>query len=145
MSALARMAEDEHRSVKLKKGDTVILSSTPVPGNEKTVSHVINKLYEKEINVIYNDVADIHVSGHASQEDLKLMHSLVTLCSRKDRNPDRIIMSVFSAERQMPATGSLCIVHPARMALPSVKHTEQASDISDSLISIRQRRKSRRC
>ena len=77
MSALSRMATDEHRNVKLKKGDTVILSSTPVPGNEKTVSRVVNKLYEKEVNVIYNDIADIHVSGHACQEDLKLMHSLI--------------------------------------------------------------------
>jgi len=77
MSALSRMAEDEHRNVKLKKGDMVILSSTPVPGNEKTVSNVVNKLYEKEVEVIYNDIADIHVSGHACQEDLKLMHSLI--------------------------------------------------------------------
>ncbi len=77
MSALARMAADEHRDIKLKKGDTVILSSTPVPGNEKMVSNVVNRLYEKEVNVIYNDVADIHVSGHACQEDLKLMHALI--------------------------------------------------------------------
>lgn len=77
MSALSRMADDEHRNVKLKKGDMVILSSTPVPGNEKTVSNVVNKLYEKEVEVIYNDIADIHVSGHACQEDLKLMHSLI--------------------------------------------------------------------
>lgn len=77
MSALSRMANNEHKSVKLKKGDTVILSSTPVPGNEKTVSSVVNKLYEKEVNVIYNEVADIHVSGHACQEELKLIHSLI--------------------------------------------------------------------
>ncbi|OLR56890.1 ribonuclease J [Hornefia porci] len=77
MSALARMADDEHRSVKLKKGDMVILSSTPVPGNEKEVSNVVNKLSEKEVEVIYNEVADIHVSGHACQEDLKLIHSLI--------------------------------------------------------------------
>lgn len=77
MAALSRMAKDEHKNVKLKKGDTVILSSTPVPGNEKTVSNVVNKLYEKGVNVIYNDIADIHVSGHASQEDLKLIHSLI--------------------------------------------------------------------
>ncbi|MCI7327145.1 ribonuclease J [Hornefia butyriciproducens] len=77
MSALARMADDEHRNVKLKKGDMVILSSTPVPGNEKEVSNVVNKLSEKEVEVIYNEVADIHVSGHACQEDLKLIHSLI--------------------------------------------------------------------
>lgn len=77
LSALARMAADEHRSVKLKKGDTVILSSTPVPGNEKSVSRVVNQLYQKQVHVIYNENADIHVSGHACQEDLKLMHSLI--------------------------------------------------------------------
>ena len=77
MSALSRMANDEHRSVKLKKGDTVILSSSPVPGNEKTVSTVVNKLFEKEVKVIYNEIADIHVSGHACQEELKLIHTLI--------------------------------------------------------------------
>ena len=77
MSALARMANDEHRNVKLKKGDTVILSSTPVPGNEKSVSNVVNKLYKKGVDVIYNEIADIHVSGHACQEELKLIHSLI--------------------------------------------------------------------
>lgn len=77
MSALSRMANNEHRNVKLKKGDMVILSSTPVPGNEKTVSSVVNKLYEKEVEVIYNDIADIHVSGHACQEELKLIHTLI--------------------------------------------------------------------
>ena len=77
MSALARMANDEHRNVKLKKGDMVILSSTPVPGNEKSVSNVVNKLYDKGAEVIYNEIADIHVSGHACQEELKLIHSLI--------------------------------------------------------------------
>ena len=77
MSALARMASDEHKNVKLKKGDTVILSSSPVPGNEKTVSNVVNRLYEKEVHVIYNEIADIHVSGHACQEELKLIHSII--------------------------------------------------------------------
>ncbi len=55
----------------------MILSSTPVPGNEKTVSTVVNRLYEKEVEVIYNDIADIHVSGHACQEELKLIHTLI--------------------------------------------------------------------
>ncbi len=77
MSALSRMANNEHRGVKLKKGDMVILSSTPVPGNEKAVSGVVNKLFEKEVEVIYNDIADTHVSGHACQEELKLIHALI--------------------------------------------------------------------
>ncbi len=77
MSALSRIASGEHKSVKLKKGDMVILSSTPVPGNEKTVSNIVNKLFEKGAEVIYSDIADIHVSGHACQEELKLLHSLI--------------------------------------------------------------------
>jgi ribonuclease J len=77
MSALARMASSEHKAIKIKKGDMVILSSTPVPGNELTVANVVNQLIEKGAEVIYSDIADIHVSGHACQEELKLMHSLI--------------------------------------------------------------------
>lgn len=77
MSALSRIASGEHRAVKLKPGDMVIFSSTPIPGNEKTVFNVVNKLFEKGAEVIYSDVADIHVSGHAQKEDLKLLHSLI--------------------------------------------------------------------
>ena len=77
MSALARMASNDHKAVTIKKGDMVILSSSPVPGNEKTVSNVVNKLFEKGAEVIYSDIADIHVSGHACEEELKLMHSLI--------------------------------------------------------------------
>lgn len=77
MSALARMASADHKAVQIKKGDMVILSSSPVPGNEKTVSNVINKLFERGADVIYSDIADIHVSGHACSEELKLIHSLI--------------------------------------------------------------------
>ncbi len=77
MSALSRIAQGEHKGVKLKKGDMVILSSTPVPGNEKSVSNVVNKLFEAGADVIYSDIAEIHVSGHACQEELKLLHSLI--------------------------------------------------------------------
>ena len=77
MSALARMASSEHKAIKIKRGDRVILSSSPVPGNELTVANVVNKLVEKGAEVIYSDIADIHVSGHACQEELKLMHSLI--------------------------------------------------------------------
>lgn len=77
MSALARMASGDHKDVKLKSKDTVILSSTPVPGNEKMVSNVVNKLVEKGCQVIYSDLLDVHVSGHAAREELKLLHSLI--------------------------------------------------------------------
>ncbi len=77
MSALSRMAVSEHRSIQIKKGDTIILSSSIIPGNEKTISNVVNKLFEKGADVIYSDLADIHVSGHACEEEIKLMHSLI--------------------------------------------------------------------
>lgn len=77
MSALARMASMDHKSIHIKKGDMVILSSTPVPGNELTVSNVVDQLVEKGAEVIYSDIAETHVSGHACREELKLMHSLI--------------------------------------------------------------------
>lgn len=77
MSALARMAYSEHRKIELVPGDLVVISATPIPGNEKTVSRVINQLMEKGVNVIYESLADVHVSGHACQEELKLIHALV--------------------------------------------------------------------
>ncbi len=77
MSALTRMANDNHRAVKLKKGDVVVFSSSPIPGNEKTITNVVNKLYEKQVKVFLSDFVDIHVSGHACQEELKLIHTLV--------------------------------------------------------------------
>ena len=77
MSALTRMANSEHRKVNIVEGDTVIISATPIPGNEKLVSKVINQLFQKGAEVIYKSLSEIHVSGHACQEELKLMHSLV--------------------------------------------------------------------
>ena len=77
MSALARMAASEHRKINIVEGDTVILSATPIPGNEKLVSKIINQLFKKGADVVYESLASVHVSGHACQEELKLMHALV--------------------------------------------------------------------
>lgn len=74
MAALSRMAISEHRQIEIKPGDVIILSSTPIPGNEKTISKVINELFKKGATVIKEDT---HVSGHAAQEELKLLHALV--------------------------------------------------------------------
>ena len=74
MAALSRMAASVHKKVVIKPGDTVIFSSNPIPGNEKAVSKVINELYMKGANVIFQDV---HVSGHACQEEIKLIYMLV--------------------------------------------------------------------
>lgn len=77
MSALSRMASSDHKKVSIVEGDMVIISATPIPGNEKPVSKVINQLSKLGANVIYEALADVHVSGHACQEELKLMHTLV--------------------------------------------------------------------
>lgn len=77
MSALTRMASDELSKVKLGYNDTVILSASPIPGNERMVYNVINNLYRHGCRVIYESLAEVHVSGHAYQEELKLMHSLL--------------------------------------------------------------------
>ncbi|MBQ8909359.1 MAG: ribonuclease J [Clostridia bacterium] len=77
MSALTRMASGEFKSLKIKENDLVILSASPIPGNEKNVYNVINALYKLGADVIYDELADVHTSGHACQEELKLMHSLV--------------------------------------------------------------------
>ncbi|MBW1901679.1 MAG: ribonuclease J, partial [Deltaproteobacteria bacterium] len=77
MSALARMARGQHKSIKIKQGDTIILSSRFIPGNEKTISSIINSLYRMGADVIYEKVSDIHTSGHAKKEELKLMLRLV--------------------------------------------------------------------
>lgn len=77
MSALTRIAMDDHKQIKLEEGDTVILSSRFIPGNEKTISDLMNHLYRRGAEVIHEKVSEVHVSGHASQEELKLMHNLV--------------------------------------------------------------------
>lgn len=77
MSALTRMALSEHRKVNIVPGDTVIISATPIPGNEKLVSRTIDNLLKLGANVVYGRSEGIHVSGHASQEEIKLIHNLV--------------------------------------------------------------------
>ncbi|MEE1012465.1 MAG: ribonuclease J [Acutalibacteraceae bacterium] len=77
MSALSRMAFSDHRKVEIRPNDYVIISATPIPGNEKTVSKVVNELLKLGAQVIYEKMYDVHVSGHACQEELKLIMGLV--------------------------------------------------------------------
>ena len=77
MSALTRMAYSDHRKVEITNNDLIILSATPIPGNEKSVSNVINELFKIGAEVIYKSLAEVHVSGHACADDLKLLFSLV--------------------------------------------------------------------
>ena len=76
MSALARMASGTHKQIKVKQEDTVILSSKFIPGNEKAIANIINRLYKRGADVIYEKISNIHVSGHAFREELKLMINL---------------------------------------------------------------------
>ncbi len=77
MSALTRMAMSDHRKVEIVPGDTVVISAMPIPGNEKLVAKTINQLFYQGAEVIYESVSGVHVSGHASQEELKMMLNLV--------------------------------------------------------------------
>ena len=77
LSALHRIAFSDHRQVEIIPGDMIIISATPIPGNEKLVSKVVNELMKRGANVVYERMYDVHVSGHACQEELKLMMSIV--------------------------------------------------------------------
>lgn len=77
MASLARIAFSNHRKITIELNDTFIISASPIPGNDKLISRVINQLFRKGADVIYEDLEDVHVSGHAYQEELKLIHTLV--------------------------------------------------------------------
>jgi ribonuclease J len=77
MSALTRLAFQEYKSIAIESGDTVVIAATPVPGNEKMVARTINALFSKGAEVIYTTTPGVHVSGHGSIEELKLMYSLL--------------------------------------------------------------------
>ncbi|MDD5434473.1 MAG: ribonuclease J, partial [Nitrospira sp.] len=77
MSSLSRMAMDDHKQIKIKEGDTILLSSRFIPGNERAIGRVINHLFRRGANVFYEQVSDIHVSGHACREEQKMMINLV--------------------------------------------------------------------
>lgn len=76
-AALSRIASGEHRQIKIRRGDKVVLSSSPIPGNERSVSELMDNLYRAGARVIYQKLMDVHTSGHANQEDLKLMLALI--------------------------------------------------------------------
>ncbi|WP_411681586.1 ribonuclease J [Clostridium thailandense] len=77
MAALSRIAYSNHKKITIERGDLVIISASPIPGNEKLISRLIDELFKKGAEVIYNSLEEVHVSGHACQEELKLMHTLI--------------------------------------------------------------------
>ena len=111
MAALSRMAADVHKKVTIMPGDTIIFSSNPIPGNEKSVSKVINELTAKGANVIFQDA---HVSGHACQEELKLMLSLIK---------PKYFIPVHGEYRMLRRHGELAVqtgVHPRRVIITDI-------------------------
>jgi ribonuclease J len=76
-SILGRLSQGTNRQFDIQRGDTVVLSSTPIPGNEELVHRTINRLFQRGANVIYDAIAPVHVSGHASQEEMKLLLQVV--------------------------------------------------------------------
>ena len=77
MSALTRIAVGQHKKIKLQQNDLVVISATPIPGNEPSVSKVINSIMKRGVEVVYSSLEHIHVSGHACQEEQKLLLELV--------------------------------------------------------------------
>ncbi len=77
MAALSRIAAAEHKKIQVSEGDTVVLSAHPIPGNEKSVAKVVNQLFERGAKIVYDGESDIHVSGHAKREELKLIHRII--------------------------------------------------------------------
>lgn len=114
MSALSRMASAEHKKVNIVEGDTIIISATPIPGNEKLVSKIVNQLFKKGAEVIYGSSENIHVSGHAFQEELKLMQTLI-----KPKN----FIPVHGEYRHLKQHGELAIklgLNPKNVVIPEV-------------------------
>lgn len=105
MSALSRISNNDHKKISIVPGDLVIISASPIPGNEKLISKVINQLFKKGAEVIYESLADVHVSGHACQEELKLMQALVK---------PKYFMPVHGEYRHLKQHAELAI----RMGLP---------------------------
>jgi ribonuclease J len=97
-SVLARLAAEEHPQLQVIPGDTVVLSATPIPGNEEMVNHIVDDLFRLGADVIYHDLADVHVSGHGSREDHKLMLSLTR---------PRFFMPIHGELRHLHAHASL--------------------------------------
>ena len=98
MAVLSRISNQEHKSLSIKRGDTVIISATPIPGNETSVGRIINNIVRQGANVIYSAIQRVHVSGHASQEELKLMINFVK---------PRYVMPIHGEPRHLMLYGKL--------------------------------------
>jgi ribonuclease J len=126
-AVLARLAANEHAQLQIQAGDTVVLSATPIPGNEEMVNNIINDLFRLGADVIYSDLCDVHVSGHGSREDLKLMLALTRprfFVPMHGEYRHLVLHSRIAREAGIPADSILIVesgrvieVWPDRMAL----------------------------
>ena len=127
MSALHRMAFGAHRQIDLGPGDRVIMSSSPIPGNEKTISNMINELFRLGCEVVYERLAEVHVSGHACQEELKLMLALTR---------PKYFMPVHGEYRMLKehmALGLRCGVEPKNIFMPELGRALEITEFTAKL------------
>ena len=122
MSALTRMAFSDHRKVEITKDDLIIISASPIPGNEKAVSNVINELFKIGAEVIYKSLMDVHVSGHACQEELKLIMSLVKpkyFIPVHGEHRHLVLHSRLAEDMGIPASNSFVLTNGSVLELDS--------------------------
>ncbi|MCL2083665.1 MAG: ribonuclease J, partial [Oscillospiraceae bacterium] len=122
MSALYRMAFSGHKQIELQPDDCVIISATPIPGNEKGVSKVVNELMRKGADVVYERLADVHVSGHACQEELKLIMTLAR---------PKYFVPMHGEHRHLKAAAGLaaaCGIDPSRIFIPELGRVLEISE-----------------
>lgn len=128
MSALTKIAFDEHRKVTLTPNDYVIISATPIPGNEKMVGNVVNELMKHGVDVIYEKMYDVHVSGHACQEELKLMMGLVK---------PKYFIPVHGEQKHLQKHANLALamgINPANIYIANIGEKIELSDDEIKLV-----------
>lgn len=133
MSGLTRIAFGEHKKLDVRPTDTVIISSTPIPGNEKSVSKVINRLVLSGADVIYDALQEVHVSGHARQEELKLMHTLVKpQCFIPVHGEDRHLYQHANLAKQLGEAPENIIIPRIGQVIELTQHTIRSTGTVES-------------
>ncbi|KYH28314.1 MULTISPECIES: ribonuclease J [Clostridium] len=127
MAGLARIAFSNHRKIKIEPKDLVLISASPIPGNEKLISRVINELFRKGAEVIYDDLEEVHVSGHAYQEEIKLIHTLAR---------PKFFMPVHGEYRHLKHHADLAVKLGMNRKNVFILETGQVLELSDNEVKI---------
>jgi ribonuclease J len=127
MAGLARIAFSNHRKIKIEPKDLVLISASPIPGNEKLISRVINELFRKGAEVIYDDLEEVHVSGHAYQEEIKLIHTLAK---------PKFFMPVHGEYRHLKHHADLAVKLGMNRKNVFILETGQVLELSDNEVKI---------